>query len=1528
MSIKTGRKHNRRRIRLVAVVGLSMIAAAVSVVQGFQRSQVYARENQAFQGIGRIVKEHNTQEDPFVILDIVPGQADVAWSDREGSLHNYELSLATIGYLVSGQTPIEQDLLRIFGQDVPLFYDYEERLSLAQEVMAPAWQPTDLQETEYLKLGYEETYENVSDPAGEGWHKLYDSAPVTLPGEEHLYTTQNPGDGETKSYRIVFGVSKDTRAGYRVVDSKEAGAVSVSTSMYRLENGCYVYSGRLMDLKPAENGAEYDYREKQVDPEEPSVYLNPSKQTEGEENQSQGPEKSEEEDKDKTDQKDDAAEEKDSGEEEESDEGEDTGKGEDTGENEDNSGEDTGKDEESGEGKDAGENEDNGEEDTKKDEDIGEGENAGEKEDKSEGEDTSADSTQTNKDSNTDTGQMDENGNTGTAQGRTGNADSEWKRYAAQTPENGNNYYALRFEYVELTENDPPETLYQIESAFELGDNEGNIIPWDQYYRTDADGGITAETIGTQNTSVYIRCATENDWLRKYVFSTLQNGDNENYQDFAVKVVVKKAGEVSVQDVNEADLVYLEDGAGEFLNPSPANGTIITKHYIDGQLLGDITKEAAYQLLYRAVADSLAVIVDSDILDVAQFKELRYGQLAKAFAKKDLAAYFYEDMDSNAENLFLNLDKDLCTDNCYHYVNQNVYMMRGTLAADDFMKEFSEQEKEAGFEAVRTAIAMESMTLPGEDSLSGVISRAKAIQYILNYAVGMTGAFRDIRVLELQPTTNKTADLRFEYSADGMSVHLVFEREDQKRPGVQLLDARTGEDTASCQREVTLKSVAELNCEREDLNEIYNMVFIGLDGQRLYKDEKGNTRYNNTDLNGLVYHSGDRAAGLDETYDYNDLSEQGRESLLSYLRAGYPVVVEDDFFKDRTAKDAAVDDINDSLVGKDTRMYDFLRTVINDSSLREKNNLYTVSDVRGNAYFCAQLNTRHLRIGYAEQVDMVQTLKPEDNGDDIGTIPYKLTDSYGEGYPGEVSLRLYIDWDGDGFFQEKELVPPDNYIDENSTIYVRTEGIGEGVLGWKLEAVDTGNVYRRSAMQGYFRCTGETAQIRVLQITGDDALAKEQNLEKMYSGPNNLLLGAVLREAQEIQNAEYVIRTLSAGQVQTKLETEPGFLRQWDILLLGMGGPDDLGGLVDAVNAYAAEGRAVLVLSSGASGNRMGLDGALLGQSDARTYTAIGEASSELYRYQGLSDNLFGEVPQLEANMLNAGPISYYPFTLKRDFNLGGSNRAGQYLLNPDADFHADGSRSIPCTTVWYTLGSSSGENSDSAYSLSEKDGRNNYLVYSKGNIVYLGIGSYPYMKDSLGEPSQDTPGLEECHLFVNALMAAYQAGMHNPRVSIVAGFAAESAEIESITIPFDQDAKEMGDEQQGIMDEYTDVYFRCCDNNLALVKTSDIRFYYEDPDGAAVLDTSHGPVKVTEFTSQIFRVQDNQLTEVAGTELKEGEIYRIKAPVTVLRQQGEMDTADIYIVLSTSFEKNGTVYELMGIDRVSLNRARLFPLE
>ena len=240
MSIKTGRKHNRKRFRMVAVVGLSVIAAVVSVVQGFQRSQVYARENQAFQGIGRIVKEHNTQEDPFVILDIVPGQAEVAWSDQKGSLHNYEFSMATMGYLVSGQTPIEEDLLRIFGQDVPLFYDYKERLSLAQEVMAPALQPTGPQETEYLKLGYEETYESVPDAAGEGWNKLYDSAPVTLPGEEHFYTIQNPGDGEAKSYRIVFGVSKDARAGYRVVDSREADAVSVSTSMYRLENGCYV----------------------------------------------------------------------------------------------------------------------------------------------------------------------------------------------------------------------------------------------------------------------------------------------------------------------------------------------------------------------------------------------------------------------------------------------------------------------------------------------------------------------------------------------------------------------------------------------------------------------------------------------------------------------------------------------------------------------------------------------------------------------------------------------------------------------------------------------------------------------------------------------------------------------------------------------------------------------------------------------------------------------------------------------------------------------------------------------------------------------------------------------------------------------------------------------------------------------------------------------------------------------------------------------------------------------------------------
>ena len=159
----------------------------------------------------------------------------------------------------------------------------------------------------------------------------------------------------------------------------------------------------------------------------------------------------------------------------------------------------------------------------------------------------------------------------------------------------------------------------------------------------------------------------------------------------------------------------------------------------------------------------------------------------------------------------------------------------------------------------------------------------------------------------------------------------------------------------------------------------------------------------------------------------------------------------------------------------------------------------------------------------------------------------------------------------------------------------------------------------------------------------------------------------------------------------------------------------------------------------------------------------------------------------------------------------------------------------------------------------------------------------------------------------------------------MVAGFDKTSAPIESITIPFDEDHSDRAD--GGVLDDTVEVYFRYTDNNLALLKTQTVRFYYEDPAGATV-DIGGETVQATEFASVIHTVEKNKLVEVAPTEVKQGAVYRIKAPVVALRQNDSMTNARIYVVLETAFGRSGRSYRLLSSDSISLNRAQMFMLE
>ncbi len=1527
--MKSRKNNNRSKFnKKIMVAAAALTAAAVTgSALIYVEEPVRALAKESFKGVHQIVKDH--EDDPFVILDVVPGTGLLGWSDPDGGEHSYEFSLGTIGYLNGSLTPIEEDLTRIFTseEDRMLFYSYVNRYDLADSVV-PAGYAND--ESDF-RIAYEEAYGGVSEiKESDGWIKLFDSIDTDLIDTEisgndvvmpdgliqGKYQKVSEGEGafelldgegqvsisniddekpdviyeadEKGSYRVAFAEAGEATEGYiATVVSSDLSSYSATTSVYRLVDGKYVYVGQVKDVTETEVDAEES--ETQVDPENPD--------------QSEDDDEAEEPEKDSSDSSDDDEEDK---------------------EDSDNT------DAEAGE---------TGSDNT--DAEAGE----------TDPDNTGAEAGETDPD-NTDA--EEETVVPDTLDGGRSVENSDWQMYVAEDV-NPEEYYILRFEYV--TGLEEAQMTYKVGSVYELSQEPGTVRAYDTYsavvynsvnlfslndeeadddmgeiaasflyvgegngdYQLEESTEDDAAAIEVKNVPVYFRCCGNNDWIKKYVFNALKGGDNES-GDFSVEIRVVRADELDYNAVYEADLVFMEAGTGEFLQET------VQKSYIAADTESDLQEDAAYALINRAVEELMPVMVDYGIIsDTENYKDSAYQKTAQIFCKKNLSSFFYE-MEGSMDNMYMNLKQDIKEDNQFHYVNKNIYIINGMLVGSDFNEAFDDEEIEAGFKEIRVAIDAENTTISEEeDKLSQKISKAKVMQYIINYAVGMIGDFEVLNILELQPSANETADLRFEENGD---IILVWQKKGSDVPGKQLLRSSSEITT----KNIEVKSVAEFNGEWKDINSAYQMIFIGLDGQRLNQDElTGETRYNNTELNKLVYHTGDVTGGSgDQTYDANDITEQKKYDLLEFMRAGYPIVVEDDFFRNGSAQNADKDDINTDYIMDSTQMYDFIASAISDEEILEKKALYTISDLHSSSYFMAQLTVSRPNIAYQDE-DTPAVINMTENADEkgqyIGEVAYCITDHNGEQYLGDTQLSFYLDMNGDGIYDETELLSEEQYSVDNGTLTLKIDAASECILPWKLEVSDAGNQYRRDNITGYFRCSGaDRVSIQILQVVDENDLDNAAvNMQDMVEENSNILLGLYLQRAQSMLNVEYDICTLSLEQLETKLASEESgsrYVNNFDIIVLGVSDMDADGSVAETVNSYIADGGSVLITASDTenSNQKMGLNADLIGLEEGRTYGSLGRDSSSYYRYSGLQPDMFYMKNDLYVEPINQGIIFRYPYSIDNTIYFGSSTvlKIPDYLLDFDITDMGEAR-----TTAWCTL-NSVGEGS-SAFQVSVRDARNNYYAYSKGSVFYVGQKSYPYTYDS---EALTEDGAYECQFFVNALMAAYNAGIHNSDVSIVAGFNATAAPIESIVIPFDQVLSASDDSESGILDEMVDVYFKFSDNNLAIQKEQTVRFYYEDPAGVP-LDLGDRTVNATEFSSGIDTVENNRLVEgVSPSQLNQQQVYRIKAPVVALKTDNSLMNADIYVVVETVFNKSGREYRVVSNASVSLNRAQLFLLE
>ena len=1059
-----------------------------------------------------------------------------------------------------------------------------------------------------------------------------------------------------------------------------------------------------------------------------------------------------------------------------------------------------------------------------------------------------------------------------------------------------------------------------------VGPGAGDYKLTDEADLSDADKKKQAPVwMEVRNAPTYFRFNGGCDWLKQYVFHALSGGDNAN-ENFKIEVRTIRADLLTQDMIKQADLVYLESGTAPFINQE---STKVKLQYLTSdtqkvtengnEVIKGLTRQNAYALVYRAAVELLPVIVDYNAVTNDQYSKLDYQGLAKMLMKEDLENYV-KDARTRPDWLFENLENSNYpnrSDNGNHYVNRNVYVVNsGTpLVNRDFPESIDGGSAESGFSEVLNLIRSENVLLPEENRIPENVSKAKAIEYIINYSVGFIADFTDLRILELQPTSNDKADLQAENPTDS-STTLYWQRNATGAIKKQVLRSSRKVDV-----KVTTKAAAAFNSEWEDINEKYNLVFIGLDGQKLNYAAGlwSGTVYNNTDLNNKLYHTGDRAAGTDGQYDPSDITERKKNELLDFMRAGYPILVENDFFTGKSAKNGA-GRINMKYVAEDTQMYDFLRQAVTDFTDR----IYTIDDVHSNILFMAQLNIDHPVISVSDTTGL--TLTEAANGELSVSFTYAITDQNGAGYAGEYHTEFYLDINDDGSYTDAERM--DNLAGEGKVLRATaengqatvlfTESPGSRAIPFRIRVVDNNNSCRRSSVQGILQVTdGTKEKIKVLQIGAKDGTS----LATLYQQENSTL-GYYLKAAENTMNVKFEIETIDPAAWNERFARNPDCLNQWDLLIIGFGNGSENLPNMNKIEDYIQAGHSVLVTGKEAAEGIRLINQTLLGQLDRKTYGSLGRTSGNPYfRYAGLDAGMFNEQSNLGASGLNEGSVFSYPYAIGKNVALDGnrSHKAYDYLLDLS-------NLQTPFVTPWFVF-TGSGQN---AYDISPNDGANNYYLYSRSNVVFIGNDDYsPYTYDVDNPQNPTGTGLQESQMFVNAMMLAYDAGVHNLKVDIVAGFDTDEAKVSSISIPFDQEIKA----QNGLLDETVDVYFKFKNSNLTRSNAYTVNFYYEDTAGSVTLNVGDEVVQVTPFTSSLWTVQDNTLTEVAASQIRQGKVYRLKAPVIALQNNTAATNAKIYVEVVSALERpDGTEgagsKEVRGYDSVTFTRTQLFLLE
>jgi len=597
---------------------------------------------------------------------------------------------------------------------------------------------------------------------------------------------------------------------------------------------------------------------------------------------------------------------------------------------------------------------------------------------------------------------------------------------------------------------------------------------------------------------------TNKEWFKQYVLDLVYNATDSTKDECSksvVDVITKLPSDVTADDITNADLIYIQGGnytVTKDMTTATAKA-LVESIGIDKPIV--VEGELLYDGVYDSSAVTPAVKNGSDTNPLTNLYTLVFALEQSSLVDKSLADYItdWDTLPTKYANSRLQAKNQSYTNRTVFVFNGDSQVTGKSIVCADFVKTLSGDSIKNSdgtviydsYKEVREDISQERFYLNVAKStaeFNEAISIATCIRHIISFGDRRVTSKDALRVLDIEPFYSPVVEAnpetlfggKYTYkNSNGEFVELsgvVYDANSRDIMSTNWIKKYIGTQIADDSK-ITIKGMGtrEFVSNIQDLNETYDLIYIGLDTQYLNTDintidgkyvKSNKTVYNDSTMDGLVYtHIGDlfngdnakdnkgmATKGTNYRGSGNDLTFEKTRELQSYVEAGYAVIFSDDFFVyDRTT--GAVTGVNNATIDEKSYMHDFAQWVINNNYIGKnvsvKKNFVTDENVKtttGNSVVANREDFKQYLSISKLNVEIIDNVQPQAyyvntnnanvystdnyhylkmNSDGVYTLDFKVkltNDAAVDTSNTTYDCKLFIDHDADGRYEDIEAL--------------------------------------------------------------------------------------------------------------------------------------------------------------------------------------------------------------------------------------------------------------------------------------------------------------------------------------------------------------------------------------------------------------------------------------------------------------------------------------------------------------------------